>query len=170
MTLHFFAIPALTPQPAQDAFNRFCQTHCVVSIERQFVGNGVNAYWALCVTIADADTTLPDALKAPDSRNKVTAGSARIDYKTILNEQDFALFAVLRNWRKSTAESEGVPIYAVFTNEQLAEIVRRRVDSLTSLGGIEGVGPARVQRYGAPLLSCFKTALAEVCAEHKNAT
>jgi hypothetical protein len=23
MTLHFFAIPALTPQPAQDEFNRF---------------------------------------------------------------------------------------------------------------------------------------------------
>jgi hypothetical protein len=38
MTLHFFAIPALTPQPAQDEFNRFCLAHQVVNIERQFVG------------------------------------------------------------------------------------------------------------------------------------
>jgi len=31
MTLHFFAVPALTPQPAQDEFNRFAlvPTRCV---------------------------------------------------------------------------------------------------------------------------------------------
>jgi hypothetical protein len=41
MTLHFFAIPTLPPQPAQDEFNRFCLTHRVVNIERQFVGDAV---------------------------------------------------------------------------------------------------------------------------------
>jgi superfamily II DNA helicase RecQ len=170
MTLHFFAIPALTPQPAQDEFNRFCLAHRVVNIERQFAGDGANAYWALCVTVAAADATLPDALKAQDSRSKLNVGSGRVDYKTVLSEQDFALYAALRNWRKSMAEAEGVPVYAVFTNEQLAEIVRRRVDSLNALGSIDGVGPSRVQRYGVNLLTHFQAALAEVCSEDKNAT
>lgn len=170
MTMHFFAIPALTPQLAQDEFNRFCQAHRVVGIERQFVGDGANAYWALCVTVAAADTALPDALKAQDSRAKSNTSGGRVDYKEILSEQDFALFAALRNWRKSVAEAEGVPVYAVFTNEQLAEMVRRRVDSLNALGTIDGVGPSRVQRYGQTLLAFFQKVQAEICNEGQNAT
>ncbi len=162
MTLHFFAIPALTPQPAQDEFNRFCLAHRVVNIERQFVGNAANAYWALCVTIADTDASLPDALKAPDSRTKSNTGSSRVDYKAVLSEPEFALYAVLRNWRKNIADAEGVPVYAVLTNEQLAEVVRRRVDTLDAFGRIDGVGPARVQRYGINLLACLQAALSEL--------
>ncbi|QLH37826.1 MAG: HRDC domain-containing protein [Defluviicoccus sp.] len=50
-----------------------------------------------------------------------------------------------------------MPIYAVFTNEQLAEIARRRVDTLTALGAIDGIGPARLERYGAAVLSIVET-------------
>jgi superfamily II DNA helicase RecQ len=170
MTLHFFAIPALTPQPAQDEFNRFCLAHRVVSIERQFVGDGANAYWALCVTVAAADASLSDALKAPDSRSKSNTTGGRVDYKTVLNEQDFSLYAALRNWRKQAADTEGVPVYALFTNEQLAEIVRRRVDNLDALGNIDGIGPSRVQRYGVTLLTHFQAALDEICSVDKDAT
>ena len=41
----------------------------------------------------------------------------------------------------------------MFTNEQLAQIVQRRVDTLAALGEIEGVGPARLARYGAAVLA-----------------
>lgn len=64
MTLHFFAIPALNPQPAQDKFNCFCRAHRVVKLECHFVSDAANAYWALRVTIAEADSSLPDGLKA----------------------------------------------------------------------------------------------------------
>jgi len=50
------------------------------------------------------------------------------------------------------AQAEGVPLYAVFTNEQLAAIVQQRVESLAALGEIEGIGPARLERYGAGVL------------------
>jgi len=40
MTLDFFTIPALYPQPAQEKMNRYCAGQRVVSIERQFVGAG----------------------------------------------------------------------------------------------------------------------------------
>ena len=169
MTLHFFAVPALSPQPAQDEFNQFCLTHRVVNIERQFVCDSANSYWALCATVAPADATLPDALKSPDSRAKSNITSGRVDYKTVLSEQDFALYAELRNWRKGMADAEGIPVYALFTNEQLAEIVRRRVDSLNALGSIDGIGPSRVQRYGAKLLIHFQAAQAELRNEDSHA-
>ena len=157
MPMHFFAIPALDPQPAQDEFNRFCDARRVVAVERQFVADGRNSYWALCVTVASGTGPLPDALKASERRTGTRAdgsgGSGRVDYKSVLSEQDFALYAELRTWRKTVAEAEGVPVYAVFTNEQLAEIVRRRVDTLAALGEIEGMGPARLERYGAAVLA-----------------
>lgn len=41
----------------------------------------------------------------------------RIDYKDVLSERDFALYAQLRNLRKFLSEQEGVPTYALFTND-----------------------------------------------------
>lgn len=154
MSLHFFTIPALNPQPVQDALNDFCAAQRVVSIDRQFVAAGVDSFWAVCVTVAPGTGALPAALKAAQRRSGGdSAASARVDYKQVLNEQDFARYADLRVWRKAAAEHDGVPVYAVFTNEQLAQIVQRRVDTLAALGEIEGVGPARLARYGAAVLA-----------------
>jgi len=161
MQLHVFTIPALAPQPAQDEFNRFCSMRRVVAVDRQFVADGRDSYWALCATVAPGSGLLPDALKAPEHRSGVrkeggASSAIRIDYKEVLSEGDFAQYAELRLWRKSTAEREGVPVYAVFTNEQLAEIVRRRVDTLAALGEIDGIGPARLERYGGAVLAWFQ--------------
>jgi superfamily II DNA helicase RecQ len=54
----------------------------------------------------------------------------------------------LRTLRKTLADQEGVPAYALFTKEQLADMVRRPVLSLEGLAGIDGVGQARVEKYG----------------------
>ena len=45
------------------------------------------------------------------------------------------------------AKDEAVPVYMVFTNEQLAQMVRRR-PSKADLDKIAGVGEARIQKYG----------------------
>ena len=158
MTVHFFTIPALASQPAQDEFNHFCSMRRVVAVDRQFVADGRDSYWALCATVAPGSGLLPDALKAPERRSGVgkegvASSSVRIDYKEVLSEGDFAQYAELRLWRKSAAEREGVPVYAVFTNEQLAEIVRRRVGTLAALGEIDGIGPSRLERYGEAVLA-----------------
>jgi superfamily II DNA helicase RecQ len=50
------------------------------------------------------------------------------------------------------AEKEGVPVYVVFTNEQLAEMVKKKVSSKAALKEIEGVGEARVEKYGDAVL------------------
>lgn len=149
MSLHFFAIPAMDPDTAQEECNRFCAAHRVVTLEKHFVVDGAQSYWAICVTVASGAGPLPDSLKVGADRPQ----TQRIDYKTVLSETDFAAYAELRTWRKSTAEQEGVPVYAVFTNEQLAEIVRRRVHDLKELGDIDGIGPSRLERYGGAVLA-----------------
>ena len=53
--------------------------------------------------------------------------------------------------RKELAEKEGVPAYALFTNEQLAEMVQRRVGSLTAMKEIEGVGDFKDREIRRPI-------------------
>lgn len=80
----------------------------------------------------------------------------RIDYREVLTPDQFELFAKLRTLRQQIAKEEAVPVYVVFTNEQLAEIVRKGARSKSDLGRIDGVGDARIQKYGERFLSCLK--------------
>jgi superfamily II DNA helicase RecQ len=76
-----------------------------------------------------------------------------VDYREQLSAEEFAVFSRLRDERKKWAEAEGVPVYTIFTNAQLAAMVRQRVTTAAALGGIDGIGPARVAKYGDRLLA-----------------
>lgn len=151
MKWHFFTIPAIMPDAAQEAFNRFCGAHRVVSVERQFVQDGERSYWALCVSYLDSAQSNGAEPLAPTRRGK-------IDYRDVLNEPDFALYVRLRTLRKTLAEQEGIPAYALFTNEQLATMIQKRVTSKTALGTIPGVGSGRIDKYGDAFLQLLQQA------------
>jgi superfamily II DNA helicase RecQ len=72
-----------------------------------------------------------------------------------MSESERALFNHLREWRSKQARDDGVPPYLLLTNRQLVELVRRRPDSPTALGHIDGVGPGKVERYGTAILRCL---------------
>lgn len=82
----------------------------------------------------------------------------RIDYRATLPPEEFALFSRLRDERKKIAEAEGVPVYTIFSNAQLAEMVRRRAQSPADLLAIDGVGEARTARYGDRMIAHLVTA------------
>jgi superfamily II DNA helicase RecQ len=70
----------------------------------------------------------------------------------VLKPQEFEVFSRLRDWRKAVAEKEGVPVYVVLINEQLAQIVQKKTNTKAGLKVIEGVGDARVEKYGDAIL------------------
>lgn len=146
MNYRFFSIPAQYPVGAEVELNAFLAAHRVVRVESRFVENGDSSFWALAVEWLEGPTSL-----SKPGRSESDKG-VRVDYREALSEADFALYARLRNLRKSLAESTGVPPYAVFTNEQLAAMVTRKVDSLAALSAIDGVGPSRVEKHGAAML------------------
>lgn len=69
-----------------------------------------------------------------------------------LNDSERALFNHLREWRSTQAREEGVPPYLLLTNRQLVAVIRKRPESLTALGHLDGIGPGKVERYGAAIL------------------
>jgi DNA helicase-2/ATP-dependent DNA helicase PcrA len=62
-------------------------------------------------------------------------------------------FGLLRRWRLERAKADGIPAFVVFHDSTLAEIARKAPRSMTELAGIPGVGPTKLERYGAEVLS-----------------
>ena len=53
MQMEFFQIPARGESGLQEDLNRFLRTHRVLTIQREFVEQGDNSFWALAVEYLD---------------------------------------------------------------------------------------------------------------------
>jgi len=148
MTFHFFTVPALDSAVAEQDLNAFCKKHRVVGVDRQWIADGPQSYWALCLTVAEGDGRLPAELRAGRHH-----GRPKVDYKERLDPAAFTVFAKLREWRKRAALANGVPVYSVFTNEQLAAIVQLPALSLEELAQIPGIGESRLRRFGHAIIA-----------------
>ncbi len=135
---------------AQEELNGFLRSHRVLAVDRYFVDQGTNSFWSVCVDYLEGATG--------SERHNGRGGKPKVDYREVLSAEDFAVFAQLRQWRKEAATAEGVPVYMVFTNEQLAHMVRQRVATKTDLAKIDGVGDARVEKYGEAVLEILRRA------------
>jgi superfamily II DNA helicase RecQ len=150
MQLRFFLVPVAAADEAAAELNRFLASHRILAIERQFITDGPNSAWTICVSFDDNGTT--------GTPRPGTGKRGKVDFKDVLSDAEFAVFARLRALRKEKADAEGVPAYAVFTNEQLAEMVQRRIDSAEELRDIAGVGAGRAEKYGVPFLEVVRQA------------
>jgi len=143
MQLKLFIVPVKNLSIPEGEMNAFLRSHRVLAVRKEFVGDGENSFWTFCVEYLES---APAGIAAPGSK------LPKVDYKELLQPEEFEVFSRLREWRKTMAEKESVPVYVVFTNEQLAEMVKKRVSTKAGLKEIEGVGDARVEKYGAAVL------------------
>jgi superfamily II DNA helicase RecQ len=142
MPYQFFTIPIHDDGSAAETLNRFIQTHQIANERTEFVQDGSNSAWVVCVCYIQKE----HAQIAEDDKKP------KVDYRELLSDEDFQVYAKLRSLRKELAEQEGVPPYALFTNKQLATMVEQRVKSASALRKIDGVGEARVNKYGDAFL------------------
>ena len=156
MPFKFFVISVRDDGSSAEELNSFLQSHRVLSVDRKWVDQGLDSFWSICVDYHVGGTD--GGSRSKRSRSK--------DYKDILSPEDFSHYAVLRELRKELAEKEGVPVYTIFTNEQLAQIVQAKPLSKTELKSIEGIGDARTEKYGESIL----TKLFELTEGEKNET
>lgn len=145
MQLKVFILPVKNLGAAEAEMNAFLRSRRVLAVKKEFVSDGENSFWTFCVEYLEA-------VNVGSPLGGAGGKPPKVDYKEVLKPEEFELFGRLREWRKTVAEQEGVPVYVVFTNEQLAEMVQKRVSSKAGLKGIEGVGDARVEKYGEALL------------------
>lgn len=153
MPLQFFVVPVHDDGTAAADLNGFLASHKVLAVERQFVPVGGDSFWAICV---DFWQTGGGSSRAGGGGSRVAGNQSRIDYKERLPPADFRVFLKLREWRKQTAQAEAVPVYAIFTNEQLAQVVSSKATCKADLAKIEGIGEARVAKYADALFAALE--------------
>jgi superfamily II DNA helicase RecQ len=69
-----------------------------------------------------------------------------------LTAEGEALAARLREWRSSEAKRLGVPAYVVLHDRTLTALAQARPANLRQLLEVTGMGPAKVERFGAAIL------------------
>ncbi len=69
---------------------------------------------------------------------------------------DEALFDRLRAWRLARAQSASLPAYVVFTDATLTVLAETRPGDERELAAVPGVGPAKLDRYGAEVLALLR--------------
>jgi superfamily II DNA helicase RecQ len=129
---------------AVQELNSFLAGHKVLEMEQQFYASERGAYWSFCVRY----------LNTPNTANAL-AQKTKVDYRQVLGEAEFVRFAKLREVRKSIAQREAIPAYAIFTDEELAAIAQLSEITLASIQTVKGIGEKKAEKYGEALIKAF---------------
>jgi superfamily II DNA helicase RecQ len=144
LQIRIFNIPLTDNGEAQSELNRFLAGHKVLEVEQRFFQNEKGGCWSFCVRHLGAGLGSVPA-----------GGYAKVDYREVLSETEFTVFSRLRAIRKQLSQEDGVPAYAVFTDEELAGISRLPELSESKLKTIEGIGDKKAAKYGKIMLDRY---------------
>ena len=95
----------------------------------------------------------------PGTRHTATAikvkrgkHAAPENLERVLSATEDTLFENLKEWRRGEASHQGIPPYLIFSNKALKTMAILRPTTLSELEKVPGVGPAKLEEYGADLL------------------
>lgn len=66
------------------------------------------------------------------------------------------VFDALKEWRLSVAQEAGLPAYTIMQDRTLAELSNALPEMVSELGGIYGLGPQRIDKYGQAVLDVIR--------------
>ena len=142
MQFKTFMLPASGAEQTEETLNVFLRTHRIVSVRSEFV-SGETPAWCVLVEYVQQN-------------EQVSKPGGKIDYMKVLTPVEFAVFSKLRELRKEFASKDGVPPFVVFTDEQLASIVKQKPLDLGKLTAIQGIGQAKAEKYGEAVLKIIR--------------
>ena len=96
------------------------------------------------------DGIWPDA---SGSGRRRTAGTGRTLARAIDADLDPVLFEALRQWRQQVAVETDKPAWTVLVDATLEQIAGERPATVAELARIRGIGPSKIDKYGATLLA-----------------
>jgi len=144
MQLKFFTIPLTDNLQDEEELNKFLRSHKILDIKQQFVSNNSGDYWSFVIKYLNKSNVL-----------KKTKAE-RIDYREVLDTETFAKFSILRDCRAQIAKEAGLPVYAVFLNDELAKISQLKEITLEEAKKINGIGKKKAENYLNNLLKLYE--------------
>jgi superfamily II DNA helicase RecQ len=139
MQVRIFSIPMIGGEAIMEEMNAFLRSKKIVQMEQQLTVQGQDTYWSFCVRYTDDYSV---------HKNK-----EKKDYQSILGEDVFKRFLALKKIRIGIARKESLPAYAIFSDEELAEMAKIDELTLEKMKGIKGIGEKKIEKYGSLMLN-----------------
>jgi len=143
------------------AYTRECRRGFVL---RYFGDPAAKARCAGCdnclgvAAVATVQEEAPHRVRRDKKTRRASSAIADVADDMSLGAAEERLLGVLKTVRSTIAREEHVPAYIVFSDRTLAELALRRPRSLTALQDVRGVGPMKLERYGARFLDAISKA------------
>ncbi|MCW6009260.1 DNA helicase RecQ [Micromonospora sp. CPCC 205371] len=90
----------------------------------------------------------PRAASARVAKARAASGAAAAE----MPAEAAPVFERLRAWRAATAKEQGVPAYVIFHDATLRQIATEAPTTLAALGTVNGVGEAKLAKFGQQVL------------------
>ena len=121
-----------------EEMNRFLSSKKIIRTREKLVKNGSDGmFWSFTIRYIDDINTV--------DRERL---QQKVDYKSLLSEEEFSRFSVMRVIRKKVAGEDGVPPYAVFTDWELSELSKSENLTMETMREIKGIGEKKLEKYG----------------------
>ncbi len=145
--------------PARGAFDdeelrAFLDTAEVIERQTHFFQHEQAPWLAIVVAYRPCEPA-PRSATAQRRAEVERAHDRREELTRRLDEVERRRFDALRAWRATRARADGVPIYLVLTNRQLAAIAQAFPRSKPELGAIDGVGEGKLRAFGDEVLAAL---------------
>lgn len=135
MQIKFYTIPIMGGELLSEEMNVFLRSKKVLQVENQLISQPQGACWCFCIKYLD-DIATADKDKP------------RVNYRQVLDEATFKRFTALRDIRKRVSETESLPAYIIFTDDELALMAKMETITPASLKTVKGIGEKKIEKYG----------------------
>lgn len=123
--------------------NAFIRSHRVIEIDKKCcIKKHGKILWTFCI-------------KYVINLESQAYPKSKIDYKSVLSEEEFIKFSRLREIRKKIATDEGLPAFAIFTDEELSFMAKLEKLNIQSLKNIKGIGEKKASKFGHLIINNY---------------
>lgn len=140
MQIKIISVPVLGGEARNQELNTFLRSQKIIQVEQQLVQGAGGAVWSFSIHYTEDHSPLNKARE-------------KTDYKEVLDEAAFQRFSALRQIRKQLANEQGLPAYAILTDEQMAEMAKEEILTVAAMQRVKGVGEAKTTKYGASFIT-----------------
>ncbi|MFN8348834.1 MAG: HRDC domain-containing protein [Spirosomataceae bacterium] len=149
MQIKLFTVSIGDEGSQQDELNAFLRGHKVLDVSQHIVQNERGAYWCFCVRYIEGTPAVTP------TRN--LQFKEKVDYKQVLDEATFKIFARMREIRKQIAADEAIPAFAIFTDEELSALAQLPELTAKTMQSVKGIGEKKTERYAERFLKALNT-------------
>ncbi|MBQ7177783.1 MAG: HRDC domain-containing protein [Victivallales bacterium] len=157
MQLKVLSVPAVSDgnDEENERLNVFLRNHRILSVRRELVSMEGMSHWTFCVEYLEGTESQVSGGGAVASKGRV----GRVDYRTVLDAEQFARFVQLRECRRQVAEENHVPSYALWNDDVQAELARLPELNKATMMSVKGIGKGTFEKYGERVIELLNRKL-----------